>query len=454
MPLKKNIQEVVDNYMCSACGMCSYVCKHHAISFKSTNIGRLIPVVNSSCLNCGLCLKTCPSVNVTKEEERVEDCFIGNIISTFIGRASDVLLYKNAQSGGLCTAIVRFLLNSKSVDAVLVCKRIKKDGIQSLGYIVRNEDELSLYQGSHYVNTNLLSALDEVSENEKVAIIGLPCQIKAVSLYSENTKQHVNVSYKIGLICDRVHCKGYQDTIVSYCKNEVTSINWRRKDFSYNGTYYPYKNAPIVLHDVKGQTHVIPNSFRFAIKEIFTSPRCRICNDKLNINSDIVLGDPWGMNNVDWNHGDSVIIVRTTNGNAIVREAIGNKYFTLSKAAKEDLLIGQFIDERKEHFYLYQKALNALLDKRIANPLPTSGKETKMASDGLTFDQALKDIRRFIIIERLPHFIIIKYAQYLIAKRTGVWHQSLTLLHCLHIFICFINRTKYQLKKRLKQYTK
>lgn len=49
-----------------------------------------------------------------------------------------------------------------------------------------------------------------------------------------------------------------------------------------------------------GQEKMLPNSYRFALKDYFTSPRCRVCYDKLNTFSDLVFGDPWGMSGVDW----------------------------------------------------------------------------------------------------------------------------------------------------------
>ena len=38
-----------------------------------------------------------------------------------------------------------------------------------------------------------------------------------------------------------------------------------------------------------------------ALKDMFTAPHCRICYDKVNVFSDIVFGDPWCMDDVDWN---------------------------------------------------------------------------------------------------------------------------------------------------------
>lgn len=74
----------------------------------------------------------------------------------------------------------------------------------------------------------------------------------------------------------------------------------------------------------------MPNSYRFTLKDIFTNPRCKVCNDKLNVNADIVLGDPWGMSGVDWVNGDSLIITRTPIGRQLYEELTAHNLITAS----------------------------------------------------------------------------------------------------------------------------
>lgn len=66
----------------------------------------------------------------------------------------------------------------------------------------------------------------------------------------------------------------------------------------------------------------------------------------MNVNADIVFGDPWGMSGVDWQNGDSVIITRTEKGQGIVDEMIGSNQLLLSKGNLDELIIGQLIPQR------------------------------------------------------------------------------------------------------------
>ena len=57
-----NIQNKVD---CCGCNACGDICAHHAITFKTDNEGFWYPEVDTGkCINCGLCEKVCPIINI------------------------------------------------------------------------------------------------------------------------------------------------------------------------------------------------------------------------------------------------------------------------------------------------------------------------------------------------------------------------------------------------------
>jgi hypothetical protein len=109
-----------------------------------------------------------------------------------------------------------------------------------------------------------------------------------------------------------------------------------------------YKKARLLIKTVDEQKVVIPRWQRFALKDPFTNPRCRICFDKLNTNADIVYGDPWGMSNVDWENGMSVVITRTQVGVEIISDLIAHHQAELHEAPLEEVLKGQHIARRKK----------------------------------------------------------------------------------------------------------
>ena len=85
---------------------------------------------------------------------------------------------------------------------------------------------------------------------------------------------------------------------------------------------------------------------RHDLKSIYESYRCQLCFDQMNIFSDIVVGDPWGIVRPDIKKGYSVFITRTKKGEQIVQEAIKNGAIKVDEIAVSDILKGQTVDNR------------------------------------------------------------------------------------------------------------
>jgi coenzyme F420-reducing hydrogenase beta subunit len=69
----------------------------------------------------------------------------------------------------------------------------------------------------------------------------------------------------------------------------------------------------------------------------------------LNTGADIVLGDPWGMDNVDWKHGESLMLVRNNIGEEIIRQMVANNYIIVREGSLKQVIKGQGINGRKDN---------------------------------------------------------------------------------------------------------
>lgn len=412
--MKENIQFVSDGYLCSNCGACSAICPKNAISFQTTNIGRLYASVDHTCVECGLCVKVCPSLDRLSFPQIDTDPYIGNILSVDIGRSTNQEYYQNAQSGGVCTSILAYLFDTRAIDAAVVC-RMEYDVLPKVSaIIVTDKGALKSVQKSCYTPVNLLSCLRETHRYSSVAIVGLPCHIQGVVALMKVSRKFANITYKIGLICDRTLCSGIQNVICSYIDESLESIkiDWRRKDFNYKEKYYDYKSAPVVVYDKKGWMTVMPNVYRFALKDMFTAPRCRICYDKLNTFCDITLGDPWLMSGVDWKHGASLVMARTEKGMTLLREMQLQKKLILSSRNIQEVVNGQRIKERKGKLPYYVKAFDVfpysvnkyLVENKIEN---FNKKE---------LEKARKEFKEFMINDASSQTEIIKKAHARVAE--------------------------------------
>lgn len=360
---KNNIQSVSDAYLCSACGGCKTICGHQAISFRESTIGRRYAVVGKTCTGCGLCRQVCPSLTLeTTRPKDVQDKYVGTIKNVYIGRATDNAIYSNAQSGGICTALLTHLFDTEAIGGAIVVRMDYGPVPQVRGVLVTSSQELAATQKSCYTPVDLLSVLIDSRTLRSVAIVGLPCHLEAVeNLQRVAANRFANISYRIGLICDRTLCGGIQDVICRYAdQNTGVKIKWRDKSENeyrlLKKNQRPFEQAPLVICNELGEKIVLDRYICIVLKDLFTPPRCRICHDKLNIFSDITLGDPWEMSGVDWEHGDNLILTRTEKGENLLISAVECGQVRISVADKEEMLRGQGIDRRRRSVSCYGRA--------------------------------------------------------------------------------------------------
>lgn len=362
-----NIQSVSDSYLCSACGACHSICVRRAITFHESPIGRKYAVVDDKCTDCGMCRKVCPSLDAYSLTSDMEDKYVGTILGTYIGRATCQVIYANAQSGGVCTALLTHMFESGEIDGAVVVKMDYGITPQVRGVLVTTPAELLKSQKSCYTPVDLLSVLESCRDCKSIAVVGLPCHIEAVeNLQRTNPRLFGNIVFRIGLICDRTMAGGISDIVCRLAcpSEERVKISWRDKSVGETkGTKKKsgrYKQAPLVVCNEHGEKVVLPRYIRMCLKDMFTPPRCRVCYDKLNVWSDITLGDPWGMSGVDWENGDSLIITRTENGARLLKSAEAKGAICIQKGDREEMLKGQVVEKRRESVRRYSQAYRTL----------------------------------------------------------------------------------------------
>ena len=439
---KSNIQCVSDAYLCSACGACVAACSKDAITFEWSVLGRKYSHVDiDKCIECGLCLKVCPSLDFLELHKRYENKYEGNIIKTFIGKATDDFIYRNAQSGGVCTAIISYLFETGNIDGAVLCKMEVSSNPRPEGVLIESLNEIYSCQKSSYTPVDVLSVLKKAKSKKSIAVVGLPCHIQGATLLSETISSFSNIKYKIGLICDRTICAGFQEVLLSYVPHGNKIIQWRKKDFTYKNHYYSYKDAPVVfMNDKEGivKGGIFAPTYRYALKDFFTSPRCRVCYDKLNTHADIVLGDPWGMSDVDWDHGESVVIARTKKGEDIIYQMLNDKKLVLKEQNNfNEIIKGQHIDDQPSFTACYSEAIK-IIPQKIKSYLYELNIDAYYTDSKLS--RAKESITSFISHEKLSHRMVIREGRSVINES----HKRPTLYKRIIIKLSLI---KHKLKK-------
>lgn len=344
-----NINIVRDRFECSSCGACFSICPKNAIEIKQTAIGRKFASANDNCINCGLCKKVCPSLDLLELSKRFQDPYVGDIKSAYVGKSLVKNIFDNAQSGGLCTTVLKYLFDKKIIDAALVTCMEEGEVPVVKSRIITTIEELYKSQKSCYTMVDVLSALQDTTKYNSIAVVGLPCHIHALEALCKTKGSYSNVHFKLGLVCDRILCSTIQDVMLKLAdvKEGKVKIEWRRKNTTFHNVFYHYSNAPVVISSGGKIISVLSRNNRLGLKEMFTPPCCRFCVDKLASFADIVFGDPWGISGIDLINGESLVLTRTAKAEDLINSMISSGYTTLNPIEVDKVILGQKIQQKK-----------------------------------------------------------------------------------------------------------
>ncbi|MFX1298253.1 MAG: Coenzyme F420 hydrogenase/dehydrogenase, beta subunit C-terminal domain [Promethearchaeota archaeon] len=303
------ISIIYDNNVCCQCGICSSICPVNAIELTRN----YLYIDEGTCKNCGLCYSVCPQTfsfehlhtfikrsdpNLTYSEG------LGFYQHIYSARTLNYSIKKVGQDGGIVTSLLYYLLSKKLVDAIVAIKHTK-DYWKPKVKIIENVEDLYKTAGTTYVHTPLLSILDKTKRFDKLAIVALPCKIKALSkgeLFPVRLPFIKNIKYKLGLFC----MESFQYEKMFKLINEKLNVDIDE----------------IIKMDI--------NRGRFAItldsKEEFSLPLeeckfycsnfCNYCNDLTAELADISLGS------IGSEEGWSTVITRNRKGERIFKGAI------------------------------------------------------------------------------------------------------------------------------------
>ncbi len=359
--IKRNVEAVAKQHLCLCCGTCTAVCPENAISMVETINGLLIPEVNgSTCNGCGLCLKVCPGTHLEKGLLSPQtDPFKGNCIDAYCGQAVNKDILQNGQSGGVVTALLEHLLDSGLVDNALVTQMPQDGSLRPKCVVTCNRDIIRKSQASKYCPAPVGAiAQKAIAQNgEKLAVVGISCQIHGLA----NAQAHLGgpTPLRIGLVCDRMLTFGAIDFLVDKAgvnREDVASFQFRSKKF--NG--WP-GDACVCMKD--GEELCVANKHRGSIKDIYTPLRCRLCFDKMNVLSDIVVGDAWGLRK--GKEGFSSVIVRTDKGRDALLSAQKAGAIELEIVNAEAIFKGQAAEKKRPDWTVF-----TTIWQKLGSPVP------------------------------------------------------------------------------------
>ena len=299
--------KITDKSKCCGCNACVQKCPKQCITMHEDEEGFLYPHVNpEDCIDCGMCEKVC---NVLNQANPIVP------YKVFAAQNRNLCKCKNSSSGGVFISIAEKIIRE---GGVVFGAKFNSIWEVEHGY-VETTDALTHLMRSKYVQSRIGNTYTEAEHflklNRKVLFVGTPCQIAGLKLYLR--KEYTNL-YTVDIICHGVPSPGvWRDYLnESINQQDLVDINFRDKEgYSWN----KYGVSFIYEKDKKSSLAKENLFFKGFIQNILLRPSCYDCPAKSSkSNSDITLGDFWGVENVIntvfIRDGVSMIIVNTKHG--------------------------------------------------------------------------------------------------------------------------------------------
>lgn len=306
--MKNNINCVTEEKnKCFGCRACANICPVQAITMQEDDEGFFYPVVDESkCTNCGLCKKTCPSLQ--KSETFLHNTKSPECLAVM---ADDELRLKSS-SGGAFSLIANKILEQGGY----VCGVAFDEKAQVKHIIIDNNDDLAKLRGSKYVQSNTNTVYSEIKKlldnNKKVLFTGTPCQVAGLNTF---LKKNYDNLYTVDLICHGVPPQKVFDMYLKEVTNgKFVNTNFRDKVTGWD-VYTTTTTTTGVFSFTKEQCLYL-NAF---LKNMCLRPSCGTCPyTNTQREADITIGDFWAIERFDKKlndkNGISMVLLNNLHG--------------------------------------------------------------------------------------------------------------------------------------------
>jgi coenzyme F420 hydrogenase subunit beta len=363
-----SIDKVINSGICNGCGTCYSICPESAIKIVPDFQKGIFTAVNDNekCIECGKCVKVCHSYETVLNGKFLNADPVGQYQNIYYGYSKDENLRFNASSGGIISAILKYLMEKKKISGFVLVRPTKSSPFIHEAFISNDILDIKKYAGTRYIPIPVNKILRELIHMEGLfVVIGTPCQIHSITLLErEEPKLKKKIFIKISVFCGgtpNLNAYPYYLQQHRIKENSISSI--------YRGGGWPGHN---IFHTNTGERILIarrPEKFlhkiyhTLAFFPIFTVKRCLICNDRFGAFSDISVGDAWLDRFKDDTRGTSLIITRTETADNLIATMVKDNFIETGSISKRELIESQIIF--LEYYKNFSKTMSIIMGKNL-----------------------------------------------------------------------------------------
>ncbi|RKD87724.1 coenzyme F420-reducing hydrogenase beta subunit [Mangrovibacterium diazotrophicum] len=363
--------------------------------------GFLIPVQSGTCSQDNNCISVCPfnpfPEEKLKTETEISSLFLdtvsasnhkklGNYFNTYAGYSIEHRM--KSSSGGIATYVSKILLEKKIVKYIINVVESKEQNHHFSYTIGGSIEEVSKSAKTRYYPVTLENVFEKITSLDgDVAIVGIPCFIKAIRLAQiKNPDLRDKIKFTIGIICGGIKSKFFTEYLTQKAgvsSNKLSSIDYRIKDISSHAGDYSFgvkTTNSNDLHDIKMRT--VGDMWGTGL---FKANACDFCDDVSAELADISLGDAWIRPFVNDGQGTNVIITRTSLADQILQDGLKNDELHIEPIQKEE-----FIKSQKGSYTHRQDCLSYRIKLSDLKYLPPKRVKSKVLPPDVKIIQKLR----------------------------------------------------------------
>ncbi len=354
MSKTNNINKTLQDNLCIDCGICDVSCPHDAIEMHFDENKNFRPkVFDDKCTDCGICYAVCP-MSSKNLNNRIKDASrdglsygLNNTKGIFKGYEEKYSDYIQSASGGVLSALLKHLIETKVIDTVIHAEQLLGDDKNPYfkSSISHSSEEIDAKRSSFYYPINFSPTLKNAMDNDKmqsIVVLGTPCVLSGIKqLRKYNKALDKKIRFTFSLTCSHNVSGQFTDCLVKNI-NPNTSDKFKfkhrdkldiKKDSEFNNSL---KNDSKYIRKNRNNTCFTNNWRSYS----YAHEGCLYCPDFFGADADAGFKDAWGFS-IDRKEGETVFFVNSEELISSLSEMKKEKKVSYSSVSKSALIKSQ-----------------------------------------------------------------------------------------------------------------